>query len=157
MVVSSFVIVTFLARPSMARVTFSSLMPRSSEIICAAGQDGDILQHGLAAVAEARSLHGRNLQAAAQLVDHERGQSLAFDVLGDDEKRTAGLHDCLKHGQQRLQVRQLLLVDENVRVFEIDAHFLGVGDEVGRDVAAVELHAFHDLQARSQATWPLRP
>ncbi len=119
----------------------------------AAGQDSDVLQHGLAAVAEARSLHGRNLQAAAQLVDHERSQSLAFDVLGNDEQRTAGLHDCLKHGQQRLQVRQLLLVDQDVGIVEIDAHLLGIGDEVGRDIAAVELHAFHGLQARSQATW----
>ncbi len=40
----------------------------------AAGQDGDVFQHGLAAVAEARRLDGGDLQAATQLVDDERGR-----------------------------------------------------------------------------------
>src|ERR1700744_5705324 len=34
-----------------------------------AGYDGDVFQHRFAAIAKARRLHGRNLQAAAQLVD----------------------------------------------------------------------------------------
>src|SRR5690606_9552619 len=38
----------------------------------AAGQDGDVLQHGLAAVAEAGGLDGGDAKAAAQLVDDER-------------------------------------------------------------------------------------
>jgi Tripartite tricarboxylate transporter family receptor len=49
----------------------------------AAGEDGDVLQHRLAAVAEARRLHRRDLEAAAQLVDYERGERLTLDVLGD--------------------------------------------------------------------------
>src|SRR3954464_11980491 len=53
----------------------------------AAGEDRDVLQHGLAAVTEARSLHGRDLEAAAQLVHHERGKRFAFNVLGDDDQR----------------------------------------------------------------------
>ena len=65
----------------------------------AAGQDGDVLEHGLAAIAEARRLDGRDLQAAAQLVDDERGQRLAFDVLGDDEQRLARLHDGFEQRQ----------------------------------------------------------
>ena len=51
----------------------------------AAGQDGDILQHRLAAIAEARGLHRRDFEAAAQLVDDERGERLALDVFGDDQ------------------------------------------------------------------------
>src|SRR5215208_6060331 len=43
----------------------------------AGGQDGDVLEHGLAAIAEARRLHGRDLQAAPQLVDDESRQRLA--------------------------------------------------------------------------------
>ena len=62
----------------------------------AAGEDRDVLQHRLAAIAEARRLDGRDLEAAAQLVDHERGERLAFDVLGDDQQRLAGLHDRLR-------------------------------------------------------------
>ena len=72
----------------------------------AAGQDGDVLQHGLAAIAEARRLHGRDLQAAAQLVDDERGKRLALDVLGDDQQRLAGLHHRLEQRQQLVAGRR---------------------------------------------------
>ena len=84
----------------MASVTFSSLMPRSSLIDLAAGEDRDVLQHGLAAIAEARRLHRRDLEAAAQLVDHQGRQRLALDVLGDDQQRLAGLHHCFQQRQQ---------------------------------------------------------
>ena len=56
----------------------------------AAREDRDVFQHGLAAIAEARSLDGSDLQAAAQLVDDERGKRFAFDVFSDDEERLAG-------------------------------------------------------------------
>ena len=91
-----------LQRPSIGRVTFSSLMPRSSAIICAAGQDGDILEHRLAAIAEAGRLDGGHLQAAAQLVDDQRRQRLALDVLGDDGERLAGLHHRLENRESLL-------------------------------------------------------
>ena len=72
----------------------------------AAGEDGDVFEHRLAAIAEARRLDGRDLEAAAQLVDDERGQRLAFDVLGDDEQRLAGLHDRFEHRQHRPAARR---------------------------------------------------
>ena len=37
-------------------------------------------------------------------------------------------------------------MDEDVGIFELGDHLLGVGDEIGREVAAVELHAFDDLE-----------
>src|SRR5712671_1224239 len=112
----------------------------------AAGQDRDVLQHGLAAIAEARRLDGGDLQTAAQAVDDQRGQSLAFDVLGDDDQRLAGLHHGFEQRQQLVQRGELLLVDQDVSVFHLNAHLVGVGDEVGRDVAAVELHALDDVE-----------
>ena len=121
-------------------------MPRSSEIAWSAGQDRDVLQHRLAAIAEARRLHGRDLEAAAQLVDHERGERLALDVLGDDDQRLAGLHHRFQQRQQLLQSGQLLFVDQDVGVLHLDPHLVGVGDEVGRDVAAVELHALDHFE-----------
>src|SRR5215467_5665414 len=51
----------------------------------AARQDRDVLEHGLAAIAVAGSLHRGALERAAQLVDDQRGQSLALDFFGDDE------------------------------------------------------------------------
>ena len=36
-------------------------------------------------------------------------------------------------------------MDENVGVFEFGDHLLGVGDEVGRQIAAIELHALDDV------------
>ena len=85
----------------------------------AAGQDRDVLEHRLAAIAEARRLHRRHLQAAAQLVDDQRRQRLALDVLGDDQERLADLHHGLEDRQQRLQRGELLLVDEDVGVLEL--------------------------------------
>ena len=84
----------------------------------AAGEDADVLEHGLAAIAEARSLHGAGVQSAAQLVDHEGGQRFAFHFLGDDQERLAGAGDLLEHRQQVLHVADLLLVDQNVRILE---------------------------------------
>ncbi len=59
----------------------------------AAGEDGDIFQHGLAAVAEAGGLHGRDLEGAPELIDHQGGQGFAVHVLGDDHQGFAHLGD----------------------------------------------------------------
>src|SRR5690606_27121331 len=112
----------------------------------ALGQDRDVLQQRLAAIAEAGCLDRRDLEAAAQLVDHQGSQRLAFDVLGNDEERTARLYHCFEDRQHGLQIRELLFVDQDVRVIELDNHLLGVGHEIRAEVAAVELHAFDDIQ-----------
>src|SRR5262249_27226422 len=112
----------------------------------AAGEDRDVLEHGLAAVTEARCLDGRDLEPAAQLVDDERGKCLALDVLGDDHQRLARLHHRLEYRQHGLQAGELLLVQEDIGVLELGDHLLGVGDEVGREIAAVELHPFDDFE-----------
>src|SRR5258707_11493393 len=77
----------------------------------AAGQHCDVLQHGLAAIAEARSLHGSNLEAATQTVDDEGGKRLAFDVFGDNHKRLAALHYGFQQREQLIQLREFLFVD----------------------------------------------
>src|SRR5437764_14006466 len=112
----------------------------------ATGQDRDVLQHGLAAIAEARSLDGCDLEAAAQTVHDQGGERFAFDVFSDDHERLAGLHHGFEQRQQFVQRGELLLVDEDVGIVHLNAHLVGVGDEVGRDVAAVELHALDDVE-----------
>ena len=42
-------------------------------------------------------------------------------------------------------------MDEDRRVFQLGGHLLGIGDEIGRDIAAVELHAFDHVQFGRQA------
>src|SRR5581483_9888716 len=114
----------------------------------AAGQHRDVFEHGLAAVAEPGRLDGRALQRVAQLVDHQRRQRLAFHVLSNDEERFPALGDALEQRKQVLHRAYLLLMDEDAHVFQHALHALRVGHEVGGEVAAVELHAFHDFQRR---------
>ena len=132
-------------------MTFSSLIPRSSAISVPPLEYGDVLEHRLAAIAEARRLDGRHFQAAAQLVDDERGQRLAVDVLGDDQERLARLDDGFQDRQHLLQRRQLLLVQEDIGLLELGHHLLGVGDEIGREIAAIELHALDDVELGLEA------
>jgi len=111
----------------------------------AAGEHGDVFEHGLAAVAVAGGLDGGALERAAQLVDHQRRQGLAFDLFADDQDRLAGLHDLLEDRDEVLVGGDFLFVDEDVDVFELALHLLRVGDEVGAEIAAIELHALDEL------------
>ena len=115
----------------------------------AASQDRDILQHGFAAVAEARGLHGASIQRAAQLVHDQRCQCLAFHIFGDHQQRVASARNQLENRQQVLHIADLLIVNENVGILEDALHALGVGHEIGREVAAIELHSVHRLQLGS--------
>src|ERR1700721_127747 len=60
------------------------------------GERCDVRQHGLAAVAQAGGLDGRDLQRATQLVDDQGRQRFAFHVLSDDQERLAALCDLLQ-------------------------------------------------------------
>src|SRR2546426_5622355 len=108
----------------------------------AAGEGGDVFEHGLAAVAKARGLDGGALQGAAELVHHESGQRFAFHVLSDDQERLAHLGGLLEQREQVLHRANFLLVDEDAHVLKNAFHALRVSDEVGGEVAAVKLHAF---------------
>ena len=110
------------------------------------GQGRDVLHHRLAAVAEGRALDRDGVEGAADLVDDQRRQRLALDVLGEDEERLAGRHDLLEHREQVVDRGDLALDQQDVRLVEDGLHPLGVGDEVGRDVALVELHPLGELQ-----------
>ena len=93
-----------------------------------------------------------HVEHAAQLVEHQRGQGLAVDVLGDDQQLAlADLDQLLQDRDDVGGGRDLLVVDQDVRLLDLGFHVLGIGDEVGRDVAAVELHAFDVLGLELQA------
>src|SRR5690606_10445415 len=116
-----------------------------------AGQDGDVLQHGLAAVAEARCLDGSDLDDATHVVDHQGSQGFAFDVLSHDQQRTASLGNGFQNRQQFADVADLLVDQQQQRAFQLGDHGVRLVDEVRRQVAAVELHAFYDGQFVFQA------
>ena len=129
MVVSSLVTVT--RRPCPAARVALELEADLFRDHLGAGQDGDVLEHGLAAVTEARRLDGDGGEGAAQLVDDQGGQRLALDVLGDDQQRLAALDDLLEDGQEVLDGADLLVGDEDVGILEDRLHPLRVGDHVG--------------------------
>src|SRR5205085_3843242 len=108
----------------------------------------DVFEHRLAAVAEAGGLDRADVQSTAQLVDDERGERLALDIFGDDEQRLAHLRDLFQERQEVFHRADLLLVDEDQRVVEDGLHPFGIGDEVRREVAAVELHALDHVKLR---------
>src|SRR4051812_5894015 len=112
----------------------------------AAREDRDVLQHGLAAIAEARGLHGSNLEDAADVVHDERRQGFAFDVFGDHEQRATGFRDPFQDRQHFADVRDLLVDEQDVRLVELDSLAGLLVDEVRREIAAVELHAFDGVE-----------
>ena len=113
-VVLSLSTVIFLARPRCSSVEVLELDAEVFADQRAAGQHGDVAQHGLAAIAEAGGLHGTHIEHAAELVDDQRRQRLAFDVFGDDQQRLARLADLLQQRHQLAQIADLLFVDQDV-------------------------------------------
>src|SRR6266513_2563774 len=133
----------------LAQIVDSRLLERQPDLIRndrAAGESGDVLQHGLAAVAEARSLDAGHLENAADVVDDQRRQRLTLDVLGDHQQRPPGLGHALEQRQQLTDVGNLLVDQQDHRLVELGGLVLLVVDEIRREVAAVELHALDHFQ-----------
>ena len=145
-VVFSLSTTTRLARPSWSMVDVLELKPEIFGNDLPAGQDRDILQHGLAPIAEARRLHGAALEAAANVIDDQRRKRLAFDILGHHQQRASGFYDFIEKRQQVLEDADFPIGDQDQRVLHHGLHLLRVGDEVRRKKTAVELHALDDVK-----------
>ncbi len=114
------------------------------------GQNRDVLEHGLAALTEARCLDGNGAEGAADLVDDQGGEGFAFQVLSDDHEGLASLHDLLEHRHEVTHCGDLPADEEDVGVLEGGLHALGVGGEVGGDVALVEAHSFNEVHVHAE-------
>ena len=79
----------------------------------AAGEDGHVAEHRLAAIAEAGGLDGADVEHAAELVDDQGGQRFALDVLGDDQQRLARLATFSSSG---ISSRRLLIFFSWIRI-----------------------------------------
>ena len=86
------------------------------------------------------------MQRATELVDDQRCERFAFDILGDDEQRLAHFCDLLEQREQILHGADFLFVDQDTDILEGAFHALGIGDEVRGKIAAVELHTFDHFE-----------
>src|SRR3974390_2795596 len=140
MVVFSFSTVTFLARPSMLIVTFSSLAPRSADTMVPPVRIAMSSSIALRRSPKPGALTAATLRPPRSLFTTRVRKCLAFYIFGNHEERLAGLHHRFEERQQLVESREFLFIDQNVWVLHFDPHLLGVGDEVRRDVAAIKLH-----------------
>src|SRR5262249_6695142 len=114
-VVFSFSTVTFLALPSMSSFACSSLMPRSSEIAVPPVRMAMSSSMALRRSPKPGAFR-RDFQPAAELVDDQRGERLAFHVFSYDEQRFAGLHHSLEQRQKVVERRKFLFIDQEIGV-----------------------------------------
>ena len=80
-----------------------------------------------------------------QLVDDKCGESLALDILSNDNELLAALNDLLEQGKDFLNVGDLLICDKNVSVVDNCFHLIGICYHVRSDIASVELHTFNNV------------
>ena len=135
-----------LAAPEVLECHVLELEPELLGDDLAARQDGHVLEHRLAAIAEAGRLHRRDLERAADLVHDEGRERLTLDLLRDHEQRLALPRHLLEQRQHVLHAADLLLVEQHDGVLDHHLHALRIGDEVGREIAAVELHALDHVE-----------
>ncbi|CAB5132789.1 unannotated protein [freshwater metagenome] len=114
------------------------------------GEDGNVLQHGLAALTKTRSLDSNRLEGATDLVNHQCGKSFSVNIFSDDHQRTTGLHDLFQDWQHVTDGRDLRRHQQDVRVFKNNFHPLRVSHEVGRDIALVETHSFNKIHFHTE-------
>src|SRR5699024_8616243 len=87
-------------------------------------QDCDILKHLFSSVAISRCFYSRNIKCTAQFVDDQCCKSFTFYILRDDQKSCSGLHDLLKERKNILNIGDLLICDQNIRIFQNCFHLL---------------------------------
>ena len=82
------------------------------------GKDGDIFEHCFTTVTKTRCFDSCSFEDAADVVDDQRSQSLAFDVFSHDQQWAARLGNLLKYGQQITNVADLLVVNQNIGIIQ---------------------------------------
>src|SRR5260370_1835442 len=99
-----------------AEIAQRRLLERQPDFIgndLAARQDRDVLQHGLATIAEARRLDGGDLDDSADRVDDEGGQCFAFHIFRHDQELSATLRDGFEQREQLADVGDLLVYQQD--------------------------------------------
>ena len=110
-----------------------------------AGKHGNVFEHGLAAVTEARSLDSADLQSASQTVDYQGGKSLRIYILGDNQQGASALGSRLQNGQEVFDIADFLVVKQDVGVVHHALHLVGICHKVAAQIATVELHTLYHV------------
>src|SRR5699024_8349707 len=113
---------------------------------CTARQNTDIFEHLLTTITESGCLNSSNLQRSAQYVYYQYSQCFAFNIFSDNKQRLAGLNDLFQNRKQILHIANLLVEDQDVRLFHLCNHILRIGYKVRRKISAVELHTFNRFE-----------
>ena len=130
-VVSSLVTTTRRAVPSTSRPTWSSLSPTSGATTCAPVRMAMSSSIALRRSPKPGALTRDRGEEAADLVDHQGGQRLAVDVLGDDQQRLGRPGRPSRAAAAGRRPSEILpWCEQDVGVLEDGLHALGVGDEV---------------------------
>ena len=145
-VVFSFATSTRLAWPRSVSVAFSSVRPTSSAITVPPVRMAMSSSIALRRSPKPGALTATVFRMPRMLLTTRVARASPSTVFGDDQQRTCRLSPLLKDRQQLANVADLLIVKQDVRILENCALLVGLIDEVGRQVATVELHAFDDFK-----------
>ena len=149
-VVSSLVTMTLSAWPSRVRSTFSSLRPISSEttwppVRMAMSASIALRRSPKPGALTATELNVPRILLTTSVARASPSMSSAMITSG-----LPRLHDLLEHRHEVADGGDLRADEEDVRVVEHRFLPLGVGHEVGRDVALVEAHALGELEVDAE-------
>ena len=126
----------FLGAAGSSSFTFSSLMPRSS-VIALPPVRWRCLRHGL------RRSPSQPDGSATRATEHigDQGRQSSPSVSSAMIKRGLPILAVCSSNGSRSFIELIFFVDEDANVLEDAFHALRVSNEVGREVAAVKLHA----------------
>ena len=113
----------------------------------ATGKGSNVFQHGFSAITKARGFYCGHIQGATQFVDNKSRQRFTINIFGNNEQGLAHFGNLLKDRQKVFHVADFFLIDEDAGIFNIDFHFLRVGDEVRRKIAAIKLHTLNNIKS----------
>ena len=125
----------------VSRVSLVELLADLFTDDLATSQDRHVLEHRLPTITEAGRLDREDTHGSAELVNHERCESLALDVLGHDDDALRDLERLLERREDFVDRRNLLVSDDDQRIIKRGFHTIRIGHEVRGYVSAIELHA----------------
>jgi hypothetical protein len=118
-----------LGAPRSSSSTFSSFRPSPRDEL-PAGDDGEVAHHRLAAIAEARRLDRAHLSTPRSLFT-TRPPAPRLDISAMISSGLPRRDDLVQQRQQLGEVRNLLLVQQDVRVSEIASSVVGLVRKYG--------------------------